>query len=128
MSDDIRVVKSQALTADEIASLDGAALLEPDFLDGAIIGVAQNQKGESVAVYEYEKVVELYATFEFGSADTDGGQDPYDIAVEWVDYNTLRALPYAGERAPRVVVDAEDCYEDDADMVYEIKGKRYIDA
>jgi hypothetical protein len=27
----------------------------------------------------------------------------YEEAVEWIDYNTIRALPYAGENGPIIM-------------------------
>jgi hypothetical protein len=133
MSDEIRVVKSQILTSDEVAKLDGAVLLDPDYLDAAIIGITQIQDVGYVAVYEYEKVVEIYAKFAFGDKSVDEDEetdmsDPYEIAAEWVNYNTIRSLPYAGSRAPKIVVDADMCDESDVEVVYVIKGARYIDA
>ena len=46
------------------------------------------------AVYDYEKMAEWLVVNEDFS---------YEEAVEWIDYNTLRALPYGGPDAPIVV-------------------------
>lgn len=58
--------------------------------DTALIGVSDT----GCTVYDYEKMVEwLMTTQGFNEAD----------AVEWVDYNTIRALPYMGDGAPIIV-------------------------
>jgi hypothetical protein len=58
--------------------------------DDALIGVTEDNR----AVYDYDKMVEWLCETE--------GMSPEE-AVEWIDYNTLRALPYAGENAPVIV-------------------------
>lgn len=57
-----------------------AALLDPDFLDQAIVDCRNG-----VAVYSYDKIIDAYCENESWSIDE---------AREWVDYNTLRSLPY----------------------------------
>lgn len=58
--------------------------------DDAIIGISSDGK----AVYDYEKMVEdLVINEEF----------TYEEAEEWIDYNTVRYLPYIGENAPIVM-------------------------
>ena len=32
----------------------------------------------------------------------------YDDAVDWIEYNTIRSLPYAGEKAPIIMYGLED--------------------
>ena len=61
----------------------------PDF-DKAIIGVTYDGR----AVYDYADMV--YCLME---EDNISEED----AVDFIDYNTLRSLPYAGEYAPVVV-------------------------
>ncbi len=61
----------------------------PDF-DAAIIGVSEEGK----IVYDYEAMVEQLC-------QKDGMTR--DEAVEFIDYNTIRALPYAGENAPVIM-------------------------
>lgn len=46
------------------------------------------------AVYDYGRMVEWLM-------DTEGWS--FEDAAEWVDYNTIRALPYMGEDAPIVM-------------------------
>lgn len=62
----------------------------PDF-DEAIIGVSE---ADGCVVYSYDKMVECLMDRE-GIGESD--------AREFIDYNTLRTLPYMGERAPIVV-------------------------
>lgn len=58
--------------------------------DDAFIGVDANNR----AVYDYSKMVDWLVEKE-GFTDID--------AMEWIDYNTIRALPYIGEDAPIIV-------------------------
>ena len=58
--------------------------------DTALIGVSS--KGE--VIYDYEKMVDWLVENE--------GFTPED-AVEWIDYNTLLAIPYFGEKAPIIM-------------------------
>ena len=58
--------------------------------DSALIGVSQDNR----AVYDYDKMVQWIV-------DTQGWTEME--AMEWIDYNTIRALPYMGEGAPIVV-------------------------
>lgn len=58
--------------------------------DGSIIGVTTDDR----VVYSYDKMVEELMQDEEWS---------YEDAVEWIDYNTIRALPYAGENGPIIM-------------------------
>lgn len=58
--------------------------------DDALIGVTEDGR----AVYDYEKMVEWLMSTE--------GWDATE-AMEWIDYNTIRALPYAGDKAPIIM-------------------------
>ena len=58
--------------------------------DNALIGVDVNNR----AVYDYQKMIEwLVVNEEFTDEE----------AVDWIDYNTIRSLPYAGENAPIIM-------------------------
>ena len=58
--------------------------------DDALIGVTQDNR----AGYDYEKMIDwLVKTQDF----------TIDDAYEWIDYNTIRALPYAGPKAPIII-------------------------
>lgn len=58
--------------------------------DDALIGVSQDGR----AIYDYDKMVEWLMKEEDWSMEE---------AIEWIDYNTLRALPYFGEDAPIIM-------------------------
>ena len=69
----------------------------PSF-DNSIIGVTTDGQ----AVYDYNKMVE-----ELMRDDDISEQE----AIDWIEYNTIRAIPYAGEMAPIVMfVFKEDVY------------------
>lgn len=58
--------------------------------DDALIGVSDDGR----AIYDYDKMVEwLMKEESFISTE----------AMEWIDYNTIRALPYMGDRAPIIM-------------------------
>ena len=56
----------------------------------AIIGISDDGR----LVYSFSKMVECLMLSESMS---------YEEAVEFIDYNTLRAIPYMGEKAPIVM-------------------------
>ena len=58
--------------------------------DDALVGVSDDGR----AIYDYEKMIEWLM-------DEEGWSD--EEAVEWIDYNTIRALPYLGEGAPIIM-------------------------
>ena len=69
-------------------------LENPDYLS-AIVGVSDDDR----LIYDYEKMVEhLMAT---------DGMD-YDEACEFIDFNTIGALPYMGEKRPIILTKIED--------------------
>ena len=61
----------------------------PDF-DEAIIGVTHDGR----AVYNYDSMVNCLIH------DEDMSEED---AVDFIDYNTIRSIPYAGEYAPVVI-------------------------
>lgn len=62
--------------------------------DNSIIGTTLDGR----VIYCYEKMVEEYMMEEECS---------YEEAMEWIDYNTIRSLPYAGEKAPVIMYSME---------------------
>lgn len=58
--------------------------------DDALIGVTSDDR----AVYDYELMVEWLI-------NTEGFTE--EEARDWIDYNTLRSLPYMGEGAPVIL-------------------------
>lgn len=63
--------------------------------DDALIGVTEDNR----AVYDYDKMVDWLCKNEGMSVED---------ATEWVDYNTIRALPYFGTSAPVVMYNLLD--------------------
>lgn len=58
--------------------------------DDALVGVSDDGR----AVYDYGKMIEWLM-------DEEGWSD--EEAVEWIEYNTLRALPYLGDGRPIIM-------------------------
>ena len=58
--------------------------------DNSIIGITT----EGQAIYDYNKMI-----IELMEDDNITEQD----AIDWIEYNTLRVIPYAGEMAPIVI-------------------------
>ena len=61
----------------------------------AIIGVSEDGR----VVYDYNLMIEALMLSD---------NMTYDEASEFIDYNTIRALPYMGEKAPIVMYSKED--------------------
>ena len=73
--------------------LPGDALILGDMFmayDNSIVGVTTDGR----VVYDFDKMVEELMQDEEWS---------YEEAVEWIDYNTIRSLPYAGCGAPIIM-------------------------
>lgn len=68
---------------------DAVVFDRPDF-DEAIVGVTD----EGRVVYDYDKMVHCLRI-------ADGMSE--EEAIEFIEFNTMRALPYAGEYAPIVM-------------------------
>lgn len=74
----------------EEAGYEDVLILENYSYDDALIGVTEDHR----AVYDFDKMVEwLCGTQGFSEVD----------AIEWIEYNTIRALPYAGHQAPVIM-------------------------
>jgi hypothetical protein len=58
--------------------------------DDALIGVSEDGR----AVYDFDKMVEWL--------EVTAGMSTEE-AIEWIEYNTIRALPYAGSDAPIIM-------------------------
>lgn len=72
------------------AGYDDVIILSDFSYDDALIGVSEDNR----AIYDYKKMVEWLMR-------TQGWCE--DDAVEWVNYNTIRAIPYAGGAAPIIM-------------------------
>lgn len=73
---------------------DAVVFDNPDY-DAAIIGVTEDAR----VVYDYDLMRRILETRD---------EMTEEEAAEWLDYNTLRALPYAGENAPVVMYRIEN--------------------
>lgn len=62
--------------------------------DDALIGVTDDGR----AVYDFDKMVDWLM-------ETEGWTS--DDAIEWIEYNTIRSLPYMGPKAPIVMYPVE---------------------
>lgn len=69
----------------------GYALFEPESFDDGNV------------VYSYEKLAEALM-------EHDGMT--YEDAVEWLDYNTIRTIPYMGEFKPVMLMDSGYCEDE----------------
>lgn len=67
-----------------------ALLLEPRYLDGAIVGLHDGR-----VVYDYDLLVGLFV------ANNDD-KDPLTYQ-EHIDFNIVRSLPYYGDKSPIIV-------------------------
>ncbi len=66
----------------------------PDYVT-AIIGVSEDDR----VIYDYDKMVEFLMKTDDMS---------YEDACEFIDFNTIRALPYMGDKAPIVMNSLEE--------------------
>ena len=72
------------------AGYEGVKYLVNESYDDALIGVSEDGR----AVYDFDKMVDwLVEKYDWS----------YDEAIEWIETNTLRALPYMGADAPIVM-------------------------
>ena len=62
--------------------------------DDALIGVTEDNR----AVYDYDKMVAWLMEEEDWTEEE---------AIEWIEYNTVRAIPYMGPRAPIIMYPVE---------------------
>lgn len=77
--------------SEETVLFGGEDLMFGQAYDKSIIGLTADMR----AVYDYDKMIQEYM------ADNDCGMED---AIEWIDYNTLRSIPYAGPMAPIVII------------------------
>lgn len=72
------------------AGFEGVKFLTNYSYDDALIGVSHDGR----AIYDYNMMIDWLM-------DKEGWTD--NEAVEWIEYNTIRALPYFGEGAPIIM-------------------------
>ena len=68
----------------------GAVILDDSSYDNSIIGTTL----DGGLIYSYERMVEEYMI------DNDCGEDE---ALDWIGYNTIRAIPYLPDPKPMIV-------------------------
>ena len=84
---------SEKRTARQIIEDNGyenVVIFENESYDSALIGISHDNR----AIYSYDKMVEWYMEKNHCSEEE---------AIDWIDYNTIRAIPYAGASAPIVL-------------------------
>lgn len=69
---------------------EGVVIFTDFSYDDALIGVTHDNR----AVYDFDKMVQWLV-------ETEGFSE--EEAIEWIEYNTVRALGYAGASAPVIV-------------------------
>lgn len=74
----------------EAAGYEDVIIFENYSYDDALLGVTEDGR----AVYAYDLMVDWLMEYE-GIPETD--------AIEWIEYNTMRALLYAGDKAPIII-------------------------
>jgi hypothetical protein len=72
------------------AGYEDTVILENYSYDDALVGVTEDGR----AVYDFDKMVSWLMQREGWSALE---------AIEWIEFNTIGALPYAGEDAPIIM-------------------------
>ena len=73
------------------------AFHSPDFYN-AIIGYTMNSNHMPVLVYDFDKMIESL------SKEYTDSEDPMCDALEWIEYNTLRTLPYIDEDGRPIII------------------------
>lgn len=69
---------------------DDSVIFENHAYDNSIIGLTLDGR----VIYSYERMIAELMVEENMS---------YEESAEWICYNTIRALPYAGDKAPLIV-------------------------
>lgn len=77
------------------AGYEDVVIFENYSYDDALIGVTEDGR----AVYDFDRMVRWLVETEDFTAEE---------AIEWIEYNTIRALPYMGDNAPIIMYPLED--------------------
>ena len=72
------------------AGFEDVIVLDNYSYDSALIGISDDNR----AIYDYNKMIE-WLIYEQDFTEEE--------AIEWIDYNTIRALPYMGHNAPIIM-------------------------
>lgn len=95
-------IGKDTMTRDELNEIleeRGASAVVLDDLDSAIVGLYTDGEDFCHVVYSKEKIIDALVTEQDMS---------YEDAVQWYEYNTLRAIPYAGKSKP-IVIETGEC-------------------
>ena len=90
MNVDIRSAEEKILNA----GFEDIIILKNFSYDTALVGISDDRR----AIYDFNKMVQWLMRVE-GFDETE--------AIEWIEYNTIRALPYAGAKAPIVAFEED---------------------
>lgn len=74
----------------------GYSMFEPESYDEGIVGITEGGN----LIYSYEKLAEMLILHD---------EMTYEDAIEWLDYNTVRTIPYMGEFQPVMLMEFPDC-------------------
>lgn len=80
----------------------GYAIFETPCFNDAIIGISENGN----LIYSYEKMVESLAQEYIKSSSNE--DEAYTDAMEFIDYNTIRTIPYMGEFKPIILYELNE--------------------
>lgn len=94
------------------AGYDGVVYLTNYSYDDALIGVSEDGR----AVYDFDKMVTWLMREEGFSAED---------AIEWIEYNTIRAITYAGSNAPIIMYQLQDDPEEQSNASENQKTEQY---
>lgn len=72
------------------AGYEGVKYLVNESYDDALIGVSEDGR----AIYDFDRMVD-WLIEKYGWSDVE--------SIEWIEFNTLRALPYMGSDAPIIM-------------------------
>ena len=69
-----------------------AVVFDNQSYDNSIIGTTFDGR----AIYEFNRMVQELMNDEGWTEE---------MAIDWIEYNTMRALPYGGEKTPMIVME-----------------------
>ena len=90
----MKIEKKTAAERVQDAGYEDVLLLDSYSYDDALVGVTEDGR----AVYDFNKMVAWLMETEGLSKEE---------AIEWIEYNTIRALPYYGQEAPIIMYPIE---------------------
>lgn len=90
-------MSSEELSAEQRildAGYEDVIIFSGDTYDAALVGISEDGR----AIYDYDLMVEWLVA-----------QDNItpEEAMEWIDYNVIRSLPYVGDKAPIIMFGLE---------------------